>query len=260
MRQLDAGAELGAWCGSLDVAVGAFSTGGWAQAAAGGHDEVWRRSLTVLRDKWSALQERCRRDGDASANRLFVRFAHEANGDWYDWSFGDTDPEVVKAAWARYRRLQREVLPAAQLVMSVNRESVGSSRPWTDYFPGSDVVDVLGVDYYNQFPYVATQARWDASVDDTSGGEPVGLGAHLDFARSVGLPLSVGEWSGNAENGDSPVFVENMHRFFVEHGGSGAGQVLYEVQFNVDRDGGRWSLTPGSTRMPRSAQAYAALF
>lgn len=260
LGQLAPGGELGSWCGSLDLAVGAFTSGTWRDAADGGHDDLWRRSLTALREKWTALQDRCRAAGDPTPNTLYVRFAHEANGNWYDWSIRDTDPATVKAAWARYSRLKDEILPGAELVMSLNRESLGMSRPWTDYFPGRDVVDVLGVDYYNQYPYVASQGQWDASADDTSGGGPLGLQAHLDFARSVGLPLSVNEWSGNADEGDSPVFVENMHRFFATHAGSGAGELLYEVQFNVDRDGGRWSLTPGRTRMPRSAQAYADLF
>jgi hypothetical protein len=107
---------------------------------------------------------------------------------------------------------------------------------------------------------VETREEWEESLVDTDGyGAPRGLQAHLDFARSVGLPLSVGEWSGNADEGDSVAFIEGMHEFFTANAGSGPGQLLYEVQFNVDIDGRRW-LLHGDTRMPASAAAYRALW
>jgi hypothetical protein len=97
-------------------------------------------------------------------------------------------------------------------------------------------------------------------LDDTDGtGAPKGLQAHLDFARSVGLPLAIPEWSGNADNGDSPAFIAGMHQFLASNAGTGAGQLLYEINFSVDTDGGRWLLF-GDTRMPESAAEYRALF
>ena len=50
-----------------------------------------------------------------------------------------------------------------------------------------------------------------------------------------------------------------MHDFFQNNAGTGAGRLLYEVQFNVDRDNKRWMLS-GSTRMPQSAAKYRELF
>jgi hypothetical protein len=69
----------------------------------------------------------------------------------------------------------------------------------------------------------------------------------------------VSEWSGKAEAGDSPYFMTAMHRFFSENGGTGAGQVLYEILFNVDMDNGNWLLWP-NTKMPSSAEEYRNRF
>ena len=112
----------------------------------------------------------------------------------------------------------------------------------------------------NQYPYVADLATWNSSILQYDGyGAPKGLQRHLEFARSVGLPLSISEWSGNADNGDSVVFIEQMHNFFKVNGGTGSGKLLYEILFNVDRDNRRWMLYP-YTRMPNSAARYQQLF
>jgi hypothetical protein len=51
-----------------------------------------------------------------------------------------------------------------------------------------------------------------------------------------------------------------MYSFLQRNGGSGPGQVLYEIQFNVDRDDHNFTLFDPHTRMPQSAQAYQRLW
>ena len=252
--QLDAGREFGAWQKDLDIAVGAFDRGEtWQAAAAGAYDARWRSSLATLRRKWDDQPH------EAGA-RLYIRFAHEMDGNWYPWSVKAADAENFKTAWRRYRALQREVFPEARLVMNLNRESVQTGIDWRRTFPGAEHVDVMGVDYYNQFPYAGTVEAFRSHLGQTDGyGAPKGLAAHLAFAAGVGLPLSVSEWSGNADLGDSPGFVQGMQEFFAANGGTGAGRLLYEIQFNVQRDNNRFMFYAGN-RMPQSAARYRDLF
>jgi hypothetical protein len=247
--QLHEDGEYGSWQQPLDIAIGGISDDeSWAEAADGAYDARWRESLTNLRDL---------REGRGTT---YIRFAHEMNGTWFPWSVPADEAGDFIRSWQRFRALQQEVFPAAQLVFCVNRDSSDNDLDWREIFPGAEYVDVMGVDYYNQWPYVDTREEWEESLVETDGyGAPRGLQAHLDFARSVGLPLSVGEWSGNADEGDSVAFMEGMHEFFAANAGSGPGQLLYEVQFNVDKDGRRWLLY-GDTRMPASAAAYRALW
>ncbi|RBY87381.1 glycosyl hydrolase [Blastococcus sp. TF02A-26] len=247
---LDPGQEYGAWDQSIDIAIGAISADeSWAAAATGAYDARWQQSLENMRAAWGAR-----------AGTVFIRFAHEMNSNWYPWSVSAGEERDFITAWGRFRALQQRIFPAAKLVFCVNRESVGTGFDWRRTFPGAGQVDVMGVDYYNQYPYVSSAADWAASVRQTDGyGAPKGLQAHLDFARSVGLPLAVSEWSGKASKGDSPAFVQGMHDFFAANAGGGAGQLLYEIQFNVDMDGDDYRLFGGG-RLPLSAARYRDLF
>ena len=249
---LQPGNEYGDWEQALDVAIGAFSDEGenWADAAAGEYDRHWRRALRLLRD--------LREDRPGTT---YIRFAHEMNGSWYPWSVGQDDAAAFVEAWRRFRDLQEEVFPDAQLVFCANRESVDTGMDWRNFFPGAEHVDVMAVDYYNQNPYVGTDQEWAASIlEKDRWGGPKGLEQHRLFAESVGLPLAVPEWSGSADEGDSPAFIRGMHGFFDEHAGDGAGELLYEIQFNVDKDDLNWLLFGEYTRMPESAAAYRHLW
>ena len=177
------------------------------------------------------------------------------NGNWYPWRVASDDAAAFVAGWERYRALQQRGFSDAQRVFNVNRESVGSGLDWRKTFPGPEHVDVLSVDYYNHY-HVRSDAEFrSAALQYDSYGGPKGLLRHLEFASSVGLPLAISEWSGNADMGDSPALVRGVRDFLQEHGGTGPGQVLYECLFNVDRDGRNWSLS-GHARMPASAEAY----
>jgi hypothetical protein len=248
--QIDPKGEFGSWQGALDIAIGAISDDeSWEQAAQGAYDARWRESLTNMEAKWGNR-----------TSPLFIRFAHEMNGNWYPWSVNSGNKDAFLAAWKKFRAMQQEIFPAAKLVFSLNRESVGSGFDWRKSFPGNQYVDVIGVDYYNQYPTVMTAADWTGSLDDVDKyGAPKGLQQHLDFARSVGLPLAVPEWSGEAENGDSAAWMQGMHDFFTKNAGVGPGQLLYDVQFNVDMHGDNYRVFP-TTRMPQSAEAYRRLF
>lgn len=251
LAQLRPGGEYGSWDRPLDVALASIGSGEtWAEAAAGAYDDRWRESLTLLRELW----------GTRTAT-VYIRFAHEMNGDWYPWAVNADNSEDFIDSWRRFRDMQQEIFPEAQLVFGVTRESVGNGMDWRESFPGAQYVDVIGVDYYNQQPYVDTEQEWKASIDETdSYGAPKGLAQHLEFARSVGLPLAVPEWSGIAANGDSALFVKKMYEFFEENAGDGAGNLLYEIQFNVDQDDAQFQLYGADARMPNSSKAYQDLW
>ncbi|WP_346623830.1 glycosyl hydrolase [Blastococcus montanus] len=248
---LQPGAEFGNWDGDLDIAIGAIDRGEtWSAAAAGSYDSRWRESLTRLRQLW----------GQRSGT-LFIRFAHEMNADWYPWAVNSRNYVDFISAWKRFRAIQQEVFPAAQLVFCVNRESVGTGIDWRTTFPGREYVDVIGVDYYNQWPYVDTAAEWKASLDAVDGyGAPKGLGQHVKFARQVGLPLAIPEWSSVPSQGDSALYVELFSNFVRANAGSGPGQIRYEILFNVLHTTGEDYRFYGAATMPASSAAYRQNF
>jgi hypothetical protein len=247
--QLRPGFEYATWRGDLDIAVGAIGPGEtWTAAARGDYDARWTQSLQELSRLWSG------RPGT-----LYIRFAHEFNGDWYPWRVTNASAPDFVTAWQRYRALQQRWFPTSQLVFSPNSES-SSGVDWRRAFPGAAAVDVMAVDYYNQWPWVDTAVdfqRLSLAYDGT--GAPRGLQRHLEFARSVGLPFAVAEWGNNGSFGDSGVYVEQMHDFFARNAGTGPGQLRYEIYFNVVWDGNPFGLFP-TTGNPRAAEAYQRAF
>lgn len=251
--QLDPGNEYGSWQGNLEIAVGAFDSGeSWSAAASGSYDSRWSQCLTNLKTKWTG------RPGT-----LYIRFAHEMNGNWYPWSVTTGNYVNFIAAWKRFRSLQQSIFPASKLVFSANRESVGLAMDWRTTFPGAAYVDNMSVDYYNHYPSVITSADWDNCVNQVdSYGAPKGLQQHLNFAASQGMGLGVSEWSGHyADSGDCPMFFQRMHDFFVTNGGTGAGKILYEMVFNTDSPSynGNFGIYPVNL-MPNSSATYASLW
>ncbi len=222
--QCQPGGEFGNWKGDMDIAIGAFDSGeSWQAAATGAYDARWTQSLNALRTNCAS-----------HARTIYIRFAHEMNGNWMPWSVNESNYQAFDQAWIRFRNLQKQIFPAGKLVFSVNRESVGTDMDWRRFFPGAQYVDVMSVDYYNQYPYAATVTDFNNALNDTDGyGAPKGLEAHRQFAASVGLPFAVSEWSGNADNGDGPGYIQGMHDFFSKNAGTGPGNLLYETQFNV---------------------------
>jgi beta-mannanase len=123
-------------------------------------------------------------------------------------------------------------------------------------YPGNDVVDIVGVDFYDMWPAYPNQAAWSADYMRTQNGGPRGLGAWLAFARAHGKPLSVPEWgttpARSGGSGDHPAYIQAMHDFFTEH----AAEIGYETYFNIHSGFQLWP----STVYTGSAAAYRSRF
>ena len=77
---------------------------------------------------------------------IFVRFAHEMNGNWYPW--GDWDPATYKAAWRHVVSIFRaEGATNVRWVWTPYVE--GSQYPFRRYYPGDRWVDWAGLDGFN---------------------------------------------------------------------------------------------------------------
>jgi hypothetical protein len=248
------GAEWGSWRGDLDVAVGAIYTPrgeSWKAAAAGAYDARWRKALTALKAGWGT------RPGT-----LHIRFAHEFNGDWVPWAVRGNQTGDFITAWKRFRALQKQILPKHKLVFCPNDGSSSSlSLDWRQAFPGRAAVDEMAVDSYNQYPFVKTPAQFAAKVSARDAyGAPLGIERHRQFAKSVGRPLAIAEWSSNAGMGDGAVYLNEFSRWLRANAGKGPGQVPYEILFNVGDFGtGQFGLYP-RTAQPKATAAYARLW
>lgn len=248
------GGQWANWRKDLDIAVGAIyrSKGEtWKAAAAGKYDARWRRSLTRMK----AL--RGNRPGT-----LHIRFAHEFNGFWTPWYVSGKDAGNFVKAWRRYRALQKQILPGAKLVFNPNDQTAKRLKlDWRKAFPGAEYVDEMGVNSFNQYPFLTTQAKFNWKINRFDRwGAPLGIERHREFAESMGLPMAIPEWGSNSKLGDGAAYIRYFAEWLRAHAGTGPGQIPYEILFHVtEYEDGKYAMYP-KTEMPKAAAAYVSEF
>ncbi|MEE1929211.1 glycosyl hydrolase [Streptomyces sp. TRM 70351] len=116
------------------------------------------------------------------------------------------DPGAWKRYWRRVVTTMRAV-PGQRFRFDFAPNRGRDAIPWTRCYPGDDVVDVIGLDSYDQPP-------GEDFADHVS--QPYGLQHHVDFAAARGKPVSYPEW-GLFRNGDNPAYMRGMLEWFAQH-------------------------------------------
>ncbi|MGW2230065.1 glycosyl hydrolase [Streptomyces formicae] len=122
----------------------------------------------------------------------------EMNGTTYTHRCGP-DPESWKTYWKKIVTAMRAV-PGQKFTFDFTPSRGRDAVPWTDCYPGDDVVDIVGMDSYDQ----PRGMSFDEQVK-----EPYGLQAHVDFAAAHNKPISYPEW-GLFRNGDNEEYMRRM--------------------------------------------------
>ncbi|MET7284463.1 glycosyl hydrolase [Streptomyces sp. NPDC005573] len=129
----------------------------------------------------------------------------EMNGITYSHRCGP-DPESWKAYWKRIVTTMRSV-PGQRFRFDFAPSRGRDAVPWTACYPGDDVVDIVGMDSYDQ----PSGLTFDEQVR-----EPYGLQRQVDFAKAHGKPISYPEW-GLFRNGDNSEYMRRMLAWIDEH-------------------------------------------
>lgn len=116
------------------------------------------------------------------------------------------DPRAWKAYWKRIVGAMRAV-PGQEFRFDFAPNRGRDAIPWTDCYPGDDVVDIVGMDSYDQPP----GRTFEEQVN-----EPYGLHHHVNFAARHGKVISYPEW-GLFRNGDNPEYMRGMLKWIKDH-------------------------------------------
>ncbi|MFF4429404.1 glycoside hydrolase family 26 protein [Streptomyces sp. NPDC001513] len=116
------------------------------------------------------------------------------------------DPENWKKYWRRIVTAMRSVEGQDFRFDFAPNRGVDAIA-WTKCYPGDDVVDVIGMDSYDQPP-------GDSFEEQVT--QPYGLQQQVDFARAHDKPISYPEW-GLFRNGDNPQYMRDMLAWIAEH-------------------------------------------
>ncbi|MCJ1679060.1 hypothetical protein MTF65_17285 [Streptomyces sp. APSN-46.1] len=159
--------------------------------AEGEHDEHFRK-----------LAERL---VDLGVPDTVIVLGWEMNGITYTHRCGP-DPENWKAYWKRIVRAMRSV-PGQEFKFDWAPNRGKDAIGWTECYPGDDVVDIVGMDSYDQGP----GRDFDEYVS-----QPYGLQQHVDFAKAHGKAISYPEW-GLFRRGDNPEYVRRMLKWIEQN-------------------------------------------
>ncbi|MFI8104048.1 glycoside hydrolase family 26 protein [Streptomyces sp. NPDC086023] len=116
------------------------------------------------------------------------------------------DPENWKVYWKRIVTTMRSV-PGQEFRFDFAPNRGTDAIGWTRCYPGDDVVDIIGMDSYDQAP----GRTFDEQIS-----QPYGLQQHVDFAKEHGKRISYPEW-GLFRNGDNPEYMRRMLQWIQQH-------------------------------------------
>ncbi|MFD9333569.1 glycosyl hydrolase [Streptomyces sp. NPDC060028] len=128
----------------------------------------------------------------------------EMNGTTYTHRCGP-DPENWKAYWKRVVNTMRSV-PGQEFKFDFAPNRGTDAIGWSKCYPGDDVVDIIGMDSYDQAP----GRTFDEQIS-----QPYGLQEHVDFAKAHGKRISFPEW-GLYRRGDNPEYVRRMLKWIEQ--------------------------------------------
>lgn len=235
------------YSGEMDIAVGGLVRGeSWEQAAAGQFIDRWTTAVRNIKAK------------RAGKGTTYIRIAHEMNGDWMAWGVNSKTLEAFKKGYRLYASIIRKEFPEARITFSPNsgnHTDVSIDKLW----PGDDVVDVIGPDYYDWDTDVTTPASWQQETDAwlVPGVTPTGLAAWRQYAAKKGKPIAMPEWG--LPMGDDPEWIKCVHAYMAKYAApkgstNAAGRFVYDVYFNAED---KFKVTGGSN--PKAGDMYASL-
>jgi beta-mannanase len=135
------------WLWRTDVAEAGPAVAGIASGAHDDHLHAWAEGLA------------------ASGMPVYLRFAHEFNGDWYPWCPArGTAPEQYVAAWRHLHDVFGRAGAANVRWIWSPDAAAQTDVPLRAWYPGDDYVDVVGIDGYN-WGTTRPWSVWTSAVD-----------------------------------------------------------------------------------------------
>lgn len=228
-------------------------------------DTIQRGATGEYNKYYTELAQRLVAGGQDDA---ILRLGWEFNLEGSRWA--TDDPAAFIAYWRQVVGAMRAV-PGQHFQFDWNPNNGDTKYDAVNYYPGSDVVDYVGVDAYDvswapgTYPYpqdcaenqcwaAAQKVAWDTSIY----GGARGLKFWSGFAKQHGKPLTLPEWGlwqrldghGGSNN---PDYIRRMAAFIADP----ANRVAYQAYFEYDGSDGPHRLM---TTFPQSGDAFRSLF
>ncbi len=140
---------------------------------------------------------------------VLFRLNNEMNGDWcwYSAMYSGKDTDLYKALWRHIHRIFDETgVENVLWVWNPHDVSLPDFK-WNHplmYYPGDDVVDIIGLTGYNTGTYFAGE-KWRSFHDIY---KPV----HVNYSDWFDKPFMITEFGSNSVGGDKAAWIRQMFR------------------------------------------------
>jgi beta-mannanase len=165
---------------------------------------------------------------------VFIRFAHEMNGNWYPWSGTKIGAEKYIAMYRRVKDIFDDIgADNAKWVFSVNREDVPSdaNNHFMRYYPGDEYVDYVGIDGYN-WGNTQTWSKWMTFKEIFSKN-------YEEIITKTNKPVMISEFSSATSGGDKKIWIKEAMIDIKKW-----NRIKAFVLFNVNKEAD-WSFPAG---------------
>jgi len=132
---------------------------------------------------------------------VYLRFAHEMNGNWYPWA----GIRIGKDRFIKAYRHIKDVFGGTgadnvKWVFSINWENIPEGNDYKLYYPGGGYVDFIGIDGYN---WGVTQAwsRWMGFKD-------IFVSRYEKVRQEFKKPVIISEFSSTSKGGDKAEWIK----------------------------------------------------
>lgn len=155
---------------------------------------------------------------------IFLRFAHEMNGDWYPWSASKIGSERYIAIYRHTKDVFDKVGTSnVKWIFSVNWEDIPKENNFINCYPGDEYVDFIGIDGYN-WGSTKLWSRWLSFKE-------IFQKRYYEIAANFKKPIIINEFSTTSSGGDKAVWIREAMNNIKE-----MKKIKAFVLFNVDKE------------------------
>lgn len=160
-----------------------------------------------------------------SINKIvFLRFAHEMNGNWYPWSASNISGEKYIAMYRYIKDIfDRNQATNIKWIFSINWEDVPGENNFRDCYPGDGYVDFIGIDGYN---WGNTQAwsKWMSFKE-------IFEKRYQEITSNLKKSVIISEFSSTSKGGNKAIWIKEAMSEIKK-----MKKIKAFVLFNVDKE------------------------
>lgn len=165
-------------------------------------------------------------------NKIIYRLSWEYNIPSFSWRTNNPNTATYISAWQNcVNGIRAGGANNVLFNYCANKGPDQNGNVWTDTYPGDSFVDLIGLDWYDQF-----NASFNSTDFANEKAWVAGWNACKTFALAHGKRMWINEWGvshwpGGVGGGDNPYFIEAMWNLFMAESGDG-GVLAGEDYFN----------------------------